>query len=118
MDGYCNFCNGLSGLLHKLDTRDSIRIFNLHSDWTKRYFQQNFPENPLSDFGNSLLVVDNGVIYSRSDAVLRIIRHLPGYWKMLLIFHLVPGFIRNGVYSMVAKIRYRWFGKRNECIIT
>jgi len=117
-DGYCNFCNGLSGILQKLDTRNAIRIFNLHSDWTKRFFQQNFPEKPLSNLGNNLLVVDNGVIYTRSDAVLRIIRQLPGIWKMLLIFHLVPRFVRNGFYSLVAKNRYRLFGRRNECFIT
>lgn len=118
MDGYCNFCNGLSGLLRKLNTKNAIQISNIHSDESEKYLLQKFPEQSFSKVSNTLLVVDNGMIYTRFDAVLRIVRYLPGFWKMLLVFHLVPRSVMNGIYSIIANNRYRWFGRANQCVIT
>lgn len=118
MDGNCNFCNRLSDLLRKLNTKNAFQISNIYSDESKKYLLQKCPDQLSSEVSNTLLVVDNGMIYTRFDAVLQIVRYLPGLWKMLMVFHVFPRSVMNGIYSIIANNRYRWFGKTNQCIIT
>lgn len=58
---------------------------------------------------------DSGQLYSKSSAALRIARKLDGQWKALYVFIIIPKFIRDYFYDLIAKNRYKWFGKRDSC---
>jgi len=63
------------------------------------------------------MVIDDGVLYQRSDAALRIARYLSGLWPVLAIFRILPRPFRDAVYNYIATHRYKWFGKREACMI-
>lgn len=64
---------------------------------------------------DSVVLIENSTAFYQSDAALRIVRNTSGAWKFLYGFIVVPKFIRNFVYNFIAKNRYKWFGKKNEC---
>lgn len=64
---------------------------------------------------NSFILGENGKIYSKSTAALRVARKLKGLWPVVYVFIIVPAFIRNYVYEFIARNRYKWFGKRDSC---
>lgn len=63
----------------------------------------------------SVVLIMNGRIFLKSDAVFRILRRLDGFWPLMYIFIIVPKFIRDPVYDIVARYRYRWFGPCVDC---
>jgi predicted DCC family thiol-disulfide oxidoreductase YuxK len=71
---------------------------------------------PLQSF-DSFILIDEGKVYQRSSAALRLYSHLPWYWKWSQLFWIFPKFIRDVVYNLVARNRYKWFGKKEECMI-
>lgn len=66
---------------------------------------------------NSIVLLENGKIYTRSSAVLRIARQLIGPVKMMYVFVVVPSFIRDAIYQLIARKRYKWFGRRERCMV-
>ena len=62
-------------------------------------------------------MIENGAVYTRSAAALKVCKHLSGLWPLLTVFWIVPRFIRDWVYNLISKNRYRWFGKRDTCMI-
>jgi predicted DCC family thiol-disulfide oxidoreductase YuxK len=71
---------------------------------------------PADNF-NSFILQEDDKVYTRSTGALRMLKHLGGGWSMFYGFIILPKFIRDGVYNWVAKNRYRWFGKREKCMI-
>ena len=71
---------------------------------------------PESDLKSFILIGDKGV-YTRSSAALRVARQLNGIFPAMYVFMLVPPFIRDGVYNIIARNRYKWFGKKDECLV-
>jgi predicted DCC family thiol-disulfide oxidoreductase YuxK len=65
----------------------------------------------------SLVLFENGVIYSRSTGALKIARSLSGLWPICYGAIILPTFIRDGIYNWVAKNRYQWFGKKEQCFL-
>jgi predicted DCC family thiol-disulfide oxidoreductase YuxK len=65
----------------------------------------------------TLLLIENKIIYNKSTAALRISRKLNGAYKLLYGFIIIPKFIRDFVYNYIAKNRYKWFGKKENCFI-
>jgi predicted DCC family thiol-disulfide oxidoreductase YuxK len=65
----------------------------------------------------TFILMDNGKIYMKSSAALRLFNKLPWYWKWTQFFWIFPKFIRNAVYNFIARNRYKWFGKRDECMV-
>lgn len=113
-DGVCNFCNGAVNFVIKKDKHKTIRFAALQSETGKTLLHQfGLPENDLRSF----LLIENGKLYNRSTAVLRVCRHLKGLWPLCYGFIIVPAFIRNAVYDLVARNRYKWFGQKEECMI-
>jgi predicted DCC family thiol-disulfide oxidoreductase YuxK len=113
-DGVCNLCNSSVQFILLRDKKDRFRFASLQSDYGQSILKQyNLP----TDKFNSLALVENGKIYQRSTGALRIARKLKGLWPMLYGFIIVPPFIRNFVYDIIAKNRYRWFGKKEECML-
>ena len=113
-DGVCNLCNGTVQFVIKRDRAAIFRFASLQSNYAQRLLRQvNLPANQLY----SVIVFEDGVAYQKSDATLRIARHLSGFWRWLYIFRFVPKFIRDGLYNFIATNRYRFFGKQDHCMI-
>ena len=112
-DGVCNLCSGSVQFILKRDKNNLFQFASLQSKPGQEYLKKfNLP----ADTFNSFVLVEGDNIYTRSTAALRIARNLKG-WKWLYGFRIVPKFIRDAVYNLIAKNRYRWFGKKDECWI-
>lgn len=112
-DGHCNLCNGAVQFVIKRDRKDLFRFASL--TWPAgRDILARFPAFRDVD---SILVYKDGVLYDKSDAALIIARHLGGVWPGLAAFRILPKFFRDGVYGFIARNRYRWFGKKDSCMI-
>lgn len=113
-DGVCNLCNSSVLFIIKRDSKEVFKFASLQSELGKALLQEfKLPATEL----NSVLLIDKGKFYNKSDAALNIARHLHGLWPMLYGLKIIPLFIRNGVYDWIAKNRYRWFGKKEACMI-
>lgn len=68
-----------------------------------------------ADTFHSFLLVEGNKYYTHSTAALRVARSLGGAWSLLYAFIIIPRFIRDAVYNLIARNRYKWFGKKEEC---
>ena len=66
---------------------------------------------------NTVVLEDNGKAYLRSDAALQILKQLGGAYQLAVVFNIVPAFIRDLFYKIVANNRYKWFGKKDQCAL-
>jgi predicted DCC family thiol-disulfide oxidoreductase YuxK len=110
-DGVCNFCNASINFVIDHDRAGRFRFASLQSDYGQSVLSQYNKNN--TDF-DSVLLVSDGNLYEKSAAALEIARYLDGY-AWLYGFRFIPTFIRNFVYDIVARYRYRIFGKSNTC---
>lgn len=113
-DGVCNFCNGVVNFIIKRDRGNVFKFAPLQSLQAKKLLSDKLAgEEALK----SIVLLENDKIYTRSTAALRICRHLYGPSRLLYGFIIIPAFIRDIFYKIISKYRYRWFGKREECMI-
>ncbi|XOV91405.1 MAG: thiol-disulfide oxidoreductase DCC family protein [Bacteroidota bacterium] len=110
-DGVCNLCNASVNFIIKRDPGAKFRFASLQSELGAR-----LTDSESSNLDTLILVKDKH-LYRESGAALRIARELKGGWKLLYLFMIIPAFIRDGVYRWVARNRYKWFGKRAQCMI-
>ena len=111
-DGVCNLCQGGVQFYISHDKSGKIMFASLQSALGREVSQaMNFKEGEM----NTMLLIENGRIYTQSDAALNTTKYLDGGWKILRYLKIFPKFLRDFVYGIVAKNRYRWFGKQNEC---
>ena len=110
-DGVCNLCQGSVRYLIKHDKKNALKFASLQSNYAKSFL----PTTELESF-DSILFYDGKNLYNTSSAVLKLSKLLGGWHKLLLLGHFLPVFIRNGLYDLVAKNRYQWFGKQNQCM--
>ncbi len=113
-DGVCNLCNRMVQVLLDLDKHNKLYFSSLQSDYGQNILA-NF-DLPLDDF-HSFIFLKHGKIYQKSDGVLEVCRELGGIYRAFYFFKIVPVFLRNGVYRLIAQNRYRWFGKKEKCRI-
>lgn len=113
-DGVCNLCNSAINFVIDNDKNNNFHFASLQSEFGQALLTH-FGRN-TADF-DSMIVYENGKIQTKSTAALRIAAGLSGAWKFLAVFKIVPTFLRNAVYNLIAKNRYKWFGKKNECRI-
>jgi|SRR5690554_234941 len=113
-DGVCNLCNGAVTFVIKRDKKNLFKFATLQSDIAKEYLGESLSEK---DFLASIVLIENGKQYTKSSAALRIAKNLSGAYPLLYIFMIVPKFLRDWVYSIIAKNRYKWFGKKDACMI-
>jgi len=111
-DGVCNLCNGAVQFVIKHDKNKLFKFASLQST----FGQQTLTENHLSNvILNSFILLENGKLYTKSTAALRVIKKLDKGWPLLYVFMIVPPIIRNAVYTWIANNRYKWFGKQESC---
>ncbi len=109
-DGVCTLCNAAVDFILRNDSAGRFHFASLQSPVWQRLHPQG--EAPGLD---TLVLWQEGRVYTASTAVLRIAAALRFPWKLLSVFLLVPPFVRDAVYRWVARHRYRWFGKRDTC---
>jgi predicted DCC family thiol-disulfide oxidoreductase YuxK len=113
-DGLCNLCSGSVQFIIKHDRKRLFRFASLQSAFGQAVLHQfGLPATEL----NSFILLENSRIYTKSTGALRVAKKLDGLYKLLYGFIAVPPFIRNAVYSYVAKNRYKWLGKKEACWI-
>lgn len=115
-DGVCNFCNASVQFIIDRDPTQRFRFAPLQSDVAKDLLRAHGVTPPVGD-PDTIILVDGDRIHMRSGAALRIARQLAGAWKLLAIFLVVPWFLRDLGYLIIAKNRYRFFGKSDTCRI-
>lgn len=113
-DGVCNLCNASVQFILKRDVAGAFRFAALQSEAGRRLLEgHGLPADALS----TVVVVADGRAYTHSGAALRIARGLGGAWPALGALGVVPRFARDAAYRLVARNRYRWFGRRDECML-
>jgi len=113
-DGVCVFCAGAVQFLleHGVDAR--VRFASLQSAYGRARLREHGLDPDALD---TLVLVDEGRAYTRSTAALRIARFLRAPWPLLAALLVVPRALRDALYAVVARNRYRWFGKREACFV-
>ncbi|GAA4271572.1 DCC1-like thiol-disulfide oxidoreductase family protein [Aquimarina gracilis] len=109
-DGVCNLCNSWVKFIIKREKNELFQFASLQSKTAQELIGDTIPQN-LS----SIILIEDNIVYQKSDAVLRICRNLRTPWNWASILITIPRIIRNSIYDFVAKHRYRWFGKQQQC---
>ncbi|HLV61910.1 thiol-disulfide oxidoreductase DCC family protein [Galbibacter sp.] len=115
-DGICNLCTGTVTFIIKRDGKDKFRFASLQSEVGKQLMEERHID-PSSN--NSIIVIEPQVAYYvKSTAAIEIAKELGGLWPVLQVFsYLLPEGIRDSIYEFIAKNRYKWFGKKDSCMI-
>ena len=113
-DGVCNLCNSSVQFIIKHDQHKIYRFASLQSETGKKYLNK-FQLSEI-DF-SSFILIENEKHFSKSKAALKVIKRLKGPIKLLYVLIIIPGFLRNTVYNIIASNRYKWFGKQSVCMI-
>ena len=114
-DGLCNLCDGTVQFIIKRDTKDVFRFVSLQSDLGRELLQKLPIEFQLTD--SVILYESEKVFFYKSQAVFEIVKSIGGIYYCLLIFKLLPNAITNAVYNFIAKNRFRWWGKKESCLV-
>jgi predicted DCC family thiol-disulfide oxidoreductase YuxK len=113
-DGVCNLCNSSVQFVIKHDPKKQFRFASIQGDYGQQVLKRfHLPPDSL----NSFILLRDNQIYTHSTGALKVARQLSGAWPLLYIFILIPPFIRNAVYQLIANNRYKWFGKKETCAI-
>lgn len=113
-DGVCNLCDNSVKFIIQRDRKAVFKMASLQSEIGQN-LQTHFGQDPTQV--NSVMFIENGKLYTKSTAALRIAKHLDGAWKLFIVFMIIPTPIRDIVYDFIARNRYRWFGKHDACMI-
>jgi predicted DCC family thiol-disulfide oxidoreductase YuxK len=111
-DGLCVLCSANAQFVLAHDKRGYFRLAAMQGETGSRLFTR-FGIDPSDP--NTIIVVQGDTVWTNSDAVLKIYDGLGWPWRMATIFKIVPRFLRDPIYFLIAKNRYRIFGKRETC---
>jgi len=112
-DGVCNLCNKSVQFVIKRDPQAKFSYASLQSGFGQSLLKQfNLPSGNF----NSFILFQDNKVYTRSTGALKMLSQLEG-WKWTRIFYIFPRFLRDAVYNIISKYRYRWFGKMDECMM-
>ena len=113
-DGICNLCNGFVKFIIRYDQKEHFKMASLQSEIGQKLLSEYAINNTDNQ---SVVFITSNSVYLQSDAALNILKNLGYPWKLGFVLILIPRFIRDAVYRFIARNRYRFLGKRNECII-
>jgi len=106
-DGLCGLCNKSIGMLIKLDKYKIFKYTSLQGEYVK--------ELDVEEGFESIIFYEDGTLYYKSTAILKILRSLGGMWVVVNVFYLIPRAVRDAIYNVIAKYRYNIFGKIDSC---
>ncbi|WP_066304966.1 thiol-disulfide oxidoreductase DCC family protein [Bacillus sp. FJAT-29814] len=112
-DGVCNLCNSSVQFILKRDRKGQFGFASLQGEVGQKLIHK-FGLNP--DI-NSFVLIENEKVYLESTAALKVCKGLTGAWKLFAAFLIIPRPIRDVVYRMIANNRYKWFGKKESCML-
>jgi predicted DCC family thiol-disulfide oxidoreductase YuxK len=109
-DGVCNLCNGVVQFIIRNDQAGVFQFASQQSEAGQKLLE--LRKLPAMD---TVVLIQGGKVFTRSDAVLEIFRRLPARWSWLSAFKIVPKFLRDAVYKLIGRYRYNIFGKQESC---
>lgn len=113
-DGVCNLCNSAILFIIKRDKKDRFRFTSLDSHIGKVLLSRHNIDPSKID---SIVLISGDSAFAKADAALNIAKHLNHLWPILYVFKIVPSFISDKIYDFIARNRYKWFGKKESCMI-
>ena len=112
-DGVCNFSNSSVQFIIRNDKTNSLKFASLQSEIGQRLITT----YNLSKELDSVIFIENNQAYIKSKAALKIANYFGGFWKIFQVFNIIPSFIRDFFYDIIANNRYKWFGKKDSCML-
>lgn len=113
-DGVCNLCSGSVKFIIKRDPSGYFKFASLQSEFGQQQLQKlKLDQNSF----RSIILLSGDHVYERSDAALEIAKKLTGAWPLLYGFKILPRFLRDAVYNLISRNRYKLFGKKDACWI-
>ena len=113
-DGVCNYCNSMINFVIRQDKQKHFRFAPLQSETAKRLLAEYEIDDPNM---NSFVLIWKGKAYQKSTAALNVMYLLPWYWKEVQVLRIVPRFLRDEIYDFISRNRYKWFGKKEACMV-
>jgi predicted DCC family thiol-disulfide oxidoreductase YuxK len=113
-DGVCVLCSGFVGHVLRNDWHDRFRFCTTQSE-TGQAVYRHYGLDPVNNW--TFLLLEDGMAWQKSDAALRAARNMWQPWPLMRVFGLLPRFVRDGFYDLVAKYRYRVFGRMEACMV-
>lgn len=113
-DGVCNLCNGFVQFIIRHDKKEQFQFASLQSAFGQSFLKEN---KLAAENFDTIIVIKNKTILTHSSAVMEVIKNLSGGWKLFYAFIIIPKPLRDMGYRWLAKNRYRWFGKRETCML-
>lgn len=113
-DGVCNLCDNLVKFVIKNDKKNYFKFAPLQSESGRELLDKyNIDKESL----DSVVLVENDKAYTHSSAALQLTKNLDAPWFLAYPLIFVPKFIRNPIYNWIARNRYKWFGKKDSCMM-
>ena len=111
-DGVCKLCNRSVNFILRIDRTGRLKMASLQSDYGRRVLEDNgLKSGPL----DSMMLLEGTRLTTKSTAVIRISKYLGGLWPLCMGALIIPRFIRDILYDVIAKNRYQWFGQYDTC---
>lgn len=112
--GVCNYCNSILNYIIKHDHKKRFRYAHLQSNADQDLLEKfGFPRDML----DSVVLIENGKAYIKTDVTARVAPHLSGIAKLGVVLRIIPRAIRDFGYDIIARNRYKWWGKQDACIV-
>jgi predicted DCC family thiol-disulfide oxidoreductase YuxK len=113
-DGLCHVCTGWVHFLQRHPTRPPFRLIPMQSEAGRSLMLEHGfdPDDPLT-----FVVLDGGRCLTQADATIHLMASAGGAWRLICAARLVPRPVRDGLYRLIARNRYRWFGRRSSCYV-
>ncbi|MCQ6280391.1 thiol-disulfide oxidoreductase DCC family protein [Bacillus sp. EB600] len=112
-DGECNLCNSSVQFIINKDPDGYFQFASLQGKTGQKLLKKCTIYHEI----DSIVLIENDRFYIKSSAALKICKKLKGIWKLCSIFEIIPPFIRDCFYDIVAKNRYKWFGRKESCMV-
>ena len=113
-DGVCNLCSGFMKFVYQRDKKGIFKFAWIQDESAAGLLRQ---QNQAGAINDTIVLIENGNIYEKSEAFLRIMRRLRFPWPLMTVTVLVPRVVRDQIYDWVARNRYHWFGRKPACMV-
>ena len=113
-DGVCNFCNSSVNKIILQDKKNRFKFAPLQSEIGKKLLEKHSIDSSKID---SIILIEKDAAFTKSTAILKISKHMSGIYPLAYGFIIIPAVIRNLVYDFIARNRYKWWGKKDSCMI-